>query len=293
MKSIRRHFLTLSALVLAMQSNVFGAELQYRLVARDTTLQSNTGEVIPLSGDTLVILQEVVDDYNAIISAGDYRGTVPRIDLKYTKKYVYKSNLNLRDAPVDGTVLTTMPEGSCVSVLSSEDGWSKVSFNGMIGYCSEEYLTSKHIIGSYRTQLMGDSANANNIRVASNYINGSIVKAGQKFSYLNSIGGESTPEKGYQEAKVLINGKASTGMGGGVCQVSSTLHAAIVTNQESQELIEIAERHSHSAEVAYIAKGLDATVWYPDLDLVIVPSVDIEIDSYVEGGYVYVDIVEL
>ncbi|MBR3152552.1 MAG: VanW family protein [Clostridia bacterium] len=293
MKSIRRHFLTLSALILAMQSNVFGAELQYRLIARNTTLQTNTGEVIPLSEGTLVILQEVVDDYNAVISAGDYRGTAQRLDLKYTKKYVYKSNLNLRDFPVTGDVLTTMPEGSAVSVISSEDGWSKVSFNGMIGYCSEEYLTSKHIIGSYRTPLMGNSANANNISVASNYINGSVVKAGQEFSYLNAIGGESTPEKGYQEAKVLKNGKASTGMGGGVCQVSSTLYAAIVTNPESKELVRIAERHSHSAEVAYIAKGLDATVWYPSLDLVIVPNVDIEIDSYVDGGYVYVEIVEL
>lgn len=297
MKSIRKtHILTMALFLMSIKTATVSAEeIQYRIIARDTVLQVDAVTSIPLSANTPVVLQEIPDDVVAIVSYEDYRGVVERANLKYEKKYVYNSNLNLRESPETGDVIVTMPIGSPVNVLSTENGWSKVMYKDIVGYCSETYLTNKHIIGSYRTPLVGDSGNRQNITVAANYINKNAARipAGKTFSYLQAIGGESTYALGYTEATVLVNGKREKGMGGGVCQVSSTINAAIVTSDEAKSLIYVNEAHQHSAELAYIKRGLDATVWYPSLDFRITPIVDIQIETCIEGGYLYVNIIKL
>lgn len=74
--------------------------------------------------------------------------------------------------------------------------------------------------------------------------------------------GPSTVEEGYQEAPVIINGKTQQALGGGNCQVSSTLYNAIL----AVEGLEVTERNPHGKNVGYVPEGKDATISYGSLD---------------------------
>lgn len=98
-----------------------------------------------------------------------------------------------------------------------------------------------------------EDANNVNARVACGYINGRIVKPGETFSYANTIGRGTPPEKGYVIAHVV----GGYDYGGGVCKISSALyHAAMNAG------CKIVERHNHSKPVDYYAQGDDAAIAY-------------------------------
>ena len=98
-----------------------------------------------------------------------------------------------------------------------------------------------------------EDANNVNARVACGYINGRIVKPGETFSYANTIGRGTPPERGYVIAHVV----GGYDYGGGVCKISSALyHAAMNAG------CRIVERHNHSKPVDYYALGDDAAIAY-------------------------------
>ena len=78
----------------------------------------------------------------------------------------------------------------------------------------------------------------------------------------NGTTGERTAEKGFEEAPVIINGELQTGLGGGICQVSTTVFNAVY-----EAGLQIDERTNHSFYISHYPLGRDATVNYPDLDL--------------------------
>lgn len=96
----------------------------------------------------------------------------------------------------------------------------------------------------------------NNIRVAMSRINGTVLEPGQTFSY-NKVVGKRTHENGFFDADEMVAGDLVTGIGGGVCQPSTTLYqAALLSN------LGIVKRTPHGQPVRYTEKGLDATVYY-------------------------------
>ncbi len=112
---------------------------------------------------------------------------------------------------------------------------------------------------SYSTELLDRSwARTNNIKIASSKINNKIVVPGQEFS-LNSAIGRRTTSKGYEEAPIIVNTqdgpKKKYGVGGGICQLASTLYNAVINSG-----LEVTERHMHSKTVKYVPEGQDATV---------------------------------
>ncbi|MGJ7912739.1 VanW family protein [Neobacillus sp. LXY-1] len=118
-------------------------------------------------------------------------------------------------------------------------------------------------IGRYVTSFNPSNKNrTNNIKLAANAINNYVVFPGETFSF-NKVVGKRTKEKGYQRAKVIVRGEYSEDIGGGICQVSSTLFNAV-----DNAGLEITQRFSHSRHVPYIPPGRDATVsWYgPDFE---------------------------
>ncbi len=128
-------------------------------------------------------------------------------------------------------------------------------------------MLSKNIIviGNYRTPLLNRSASrVNNIKIASNKIDGFILQPGQEFSFNQTVGSISK-SKGYQKAPVIVktkNGpKLEDAIGGGICQVSTTLYNAV-----EECGFKILERHLHSKDVYYVPKGEDATVHYGGVD---------------------------
>lgn len=119
------------------------------------------------------------------------------------------------------------------------------------------------LIAEYVTTATGGSARVGNVRLASSAINGAVVMPGEEFS-VNGATGPRTYAKGYRPAPAIINGGAEMEdqIGGGVCQVSSTLYVALVKSD-----LEITERRNHSRVSGYIPVSMDATIDYPGLDL--------------------------
>ncbi|BCZ44836.1 exported protein [Clostridium gelidum] len=125
----------------------------------------------------------------------------------------------------------------------------------------EDLSKIKNVMGtfssSYGTSAAGRS---NNIEIATAAINGTVVMPGETFSF-NDIVGPRTVERGYQEAGTYVGNKVEPGIGGGICQVSTTIYrAAMKSNLRS------VERTNHSMVVGYAQPGLDATVSYGYLD---------------------------
>ncbi|MBE5972473.1 MAG: vanomycin resistance protein VanB [Lachnoclostridium sp.] len=111
-------------------------------------------------------------------------------------------------------------------------------------------------IGTYTTTTTSNKARNENIRIASDAINGMIIQPGEEFSF-NLTTGNRTREKGYQAAGAYVNGVLVEEPGGGVCQVSSTLYNAVVFAG-----LKTTERHAHSYEPSYVTPGEDAMVSY-------------------------------
>lgn len=117
-------------------------------------------------------------------------------------------------------------------------------------------------ISSFTTKIYTkDSERQNNLSVACSALNGTVVKPGDTFSFTNTIG-KATSSKGYEKADVFVDGEVEHALGGGICQVSTTLYNAV--NLVSK--LKVTERHSHSNDVPYIEKGKDAAVAYGSYD---------------------------
>ncbi len=134
------------------------------------------------------------------------------------------------------------------SSLSLEDAYSF----GLIGE-----------ISSFTTQYSsGAEARVNNIHTAANLLNNSICKAGEKWSF-NDIAGEATEDKGYQNAHAIVSGSYSDAIGGGICQVATT-----VFNSVYLAGYPVPRRYNHTLYIESYPKGRDAAIAYPDMDLV-------------------------
>lgn len=161
---------------------------------------------------------------------------------------------------------------------------SVVSFQDTAQMISQDKATYNYEVASFTTKFSTTAKQANrnhNIQIASDAINGIIIQPNQTFSF-NRITQESTNNgKDFKEAGILVNGKPSTGIGGGICQVSTTLF-----NTALYSGIEITERHNHSAKIGYVPAGRDATISWggPDLKFKNTYKIPIQIESKVNNG---------
>lgn len=105
-----------------------------------------------------------------------------------------------------------------------------------------------------------DRDRTTNLILAANKINGTVVMPGEVFSY-NQVVGERTIAAGYKEAPIYVNGEVVDGLGGGICQVTSTLYNAVVLAN-----LEIVERSNHQFVPSYVKASRDATVVYGSID---------------------------
>lgn len=137
--------------------------------------------------------------------------------------------------------------------------------NNQVQNVQTETTKQEHIeeeIASYSSPLKSKAAGRlNNIRITCSTLNGTVVSKGETFSFCNTLG-PSTAEKGYQEADVIVDGKTIQALGGGNCQVSSTLYNAVLAVPD----LEVIERHEHGKDVSYVPDGKDAAVSYGSVD---------------------------
>ena len=117
------------------------------------------------------------------------------------------------------------------------------------------------VVSSYTTTYGGDPNRLSNVQLVSELIDDHLIAPGEVFSF-NETTGERNAEKGFLEAPVIINGELETGLGGGVCQVSTT-----VFNAAFEAGLSIEDRTNHALYISHYPTGRDATVNYPDTDL--------------------------
>ena len=124
-------------------------------------------------------------------------------------------------------------------------------------------------IASVSTPLLDkQEGRLTNIRLAAGQINGAVIPPGASFSFNQTVG-ERTAAKGYQKAIVFKDKEELMGLGGGICQLSSTLYLAAL-----QGGLEVTERHAHQLPVHYVEQDQDAAIEFGSLDLVFVNNTD-------------------
>ena len=120
---------------------------------------------------------------------------------------------------------------------------------------SDELSRIDGIIGTYRTNFSPNVEGRNeNIRLSAQYMNNYLLMPGEVFSY-NKVTRLKTVSNGYKNATVIVNGEIEEGLGGGVCQVSSTLYNSVLYSG-----LEIVQRRPHSIPSSYVNYGRDAVV---------------------------------
>ncbi len=126
-------------------------------------------------------------------------------------------------------------------------------------------------IATFSTKIYTkDSARQNNLVITCSTLNGTEVPIGETFSFCNTVG-KATSDRGYKKADIFTStGKKVKGIGGGNCQISTTLYNAVLQVPE----LTVTERHEHSNKVPYIQSGKDAAVAYGSCDLKFVNNTD-------------------
>lgn len=125
-----------------------------------------------------------------------------------------------------------------------------------------DLVAGKDLLGKAEISFAGGTkARGENIALGISHINGTVVQPGEVFSFTKVLG-PVTEEGGYAEAKVFLNGEVATDIGGGLCQVSTTLFRSVLAAG-----LPVTERHNHTFTVSYYDVGLDATYADPGPDL--------------------------
>jgi vancomycin resistance protein YoaR len=167
-----------------------------------------------------------------------------------------------------------------------------VEINLMVKTASPKYTSKmlsyiRDLLGSYTTKFNSAiKGRSYNIALSSKAINGTVLLPNEIFSF-NEIVGPRTVNNGYKTAPVIFRGELVDGIGGGVCQVSSTIYNSVLKSR-----LGIVERVNHSIPSTYVPMGLDATVSYGVLDFKFKNTTDypIYIESFVKGNELTVNI---
>lgn len=227
----------------------------------------------------------------------------PLIDEQKLQTAANQINKQIRREPVDAYLdehNQLIPEKAGVELNQEEFTERLYSYFYQQGPASVEVplrtiypRVDSELLSEIRTKLIGhyvtffNSRNrerSHNIFLATEKINNQVVFPGETFSFNQTVG-ERTKEKGYQPAKVIVKGEYSEGIGGGICQVSSTLFNAV-----DRAGLKIVKRYSHSRSVPYVPPGRDATVsWYgPDFSFKNEYNHPILIRAKVKNGMMFV-----
>ncbi|KPU45275.1 vancomycin B-type resistance protein VanW [Oxobacter pfennigii] len=214
---------------------------------------------------------------------------------------------NIAEKPIDATITYKAGTFNVTSDIQGTEADKEVFLKmvkeilvkGVSGTCNvpvvktqaqktEEMLKAIKVkLSRFQTSFYSSSGNrATNIIVGTKSADGAVVMPGEVFS-LNKVLGPRVARYGYKEAKVIVNGEVVQGMGGGVCQVATTLYNAALLAD-----LDIVERKNHGLPSTYIAMGRDATIsaGYIDLKIKNNRSCPIYIRGVISGSTVAFEI---
>lgn len=256
---------------------------------------------LPYSAVTRMNSQEVIKKATAIgrgkglftnyqeiqsAKAGKYSYDLAIIPNKHNiLKYVYDIKLEVQTLPIEAQVtvaddnkvnITTPKEGVGVDLNASAQNILVAIKLGssptvsLATYSRKPYFTAEDVrkwnysgyVSTFTTSFNPfNTERTANVKIAAQAINKSVILPGEEFSF-NKVVGPRSKETGYKEALVIQNNLFIPGIGGGVCQVASTLYNNLLISN-----LKVVERRRHSLPVPYVSPGLDATVAYDLVDL--------------------------
>ena len=194
---------------------------------------------------------------------------IPAVDGKYIDKEYCKK---LITAVTEGGDEVEFPYNVTKAEINGEDLQKKL-FNANLG--------------SYTTRYAAGGNRGANVANAAARINNKILLPGETFSFNETVG-RRTVANGFKTAPEYMNGQTVDGIGGGTCQVSTTLYSAVLYSD-----LKIVKRSNHSMSVSYVPLGQDATVTDGGLDLQFMNDTEypIKISSVTGGGRITVTII--
>lgn len=207
-------------------------------------------------------------DYSVVFDAGYYYNAYPDVQKavgndsgKLLEHFLASGMKEGRTAKADFDVRAYMKNNiDLIPILGIKD--YSPYYNHYIETGKSEGRIAKNMnpsdnsneIGSYSTPYNTEEDRAVNVQLASERLNGMVIQPGDTFSFSNSILSR-TLENGYVVAPSFASGRVVTSVGGGICQVSSTLYVAMVLSS-----LPATERYSHSLAVDYVPTGLDSAI---------------------------------
>lgn len=259
----------------------------------------NTGKNMDFRSKYNIIKQGIIDNFNLYIV----------YDEEYLQKFILDIQNKVNKEPVNAAIeissegtIRIIDEVKGLKLKNKElefqikDMINKRCFENTVIDASTEEIPaaiSADMLSLIDTKIASTSTGfasslaerANNINLAAKAINGIILKPNEIFSF-NEIVGESTKENGYMVAPVLQSVDYKSGVGGGICQVSSTLYNTVLKSGISP-----IERKNHNLPISYVELGLDATVYWNSIDFKFENTLDypIYIESYTKNKELYVN----
>jgi vancomycin resistance protein YoaR len=230
-----------------------GWHLSVRKIARLLELPSNGDTEVRLAGPRanrfFANLKKRVDhtpkDAGFAIGARNVVRVAPAqpgrtIDMQATTRNLMAALLSPTTRKADLAVTTAQPERTTADARAM----------GITG-----------LVGAYETFYGGVPNRIHNVQLVARMIDDHYIAPNEEFSF-NKTTGDRSEAKGFLEAPVIINGELKTGLGGGVCQVSTTTF-----NAAYEAGLPITDRTNHALYISHYPQGRDATVNYPDTDL--------------------------
>lgn len=270
-----------------------GLEDKYYTVEKDKII------VTKGRGGYVVDTDVLVDRMAELITAGNYAESIEcpltygdvDLDLIYDEIYVEPADATLdpeNDYSVTDSVtgISFDKDAAAKKLEAAKDG-EEVSIDLVYTEpeLSKETLQSylfRDTLSSFSTNVGGTEARKSNVAKAAENCNGTILMPGEQFSF-NNVVGQRTIENGFSAAPSYVNGESVDEVGGGICQVSSTLYDACLYAN-----LQINERHCHPHPSTYVDTGFDATVSWGGPDYRFTNNTDypIKIVSSYGGGVV-------
>ena len=250
---------------------------------QDTTYEvTDTGLIVHkgISGtrpDVDALKQQIQTNVTAmnfqdVISCPTAENQLTEPDFAGIASQIYTEPVNATLDPDNGYSVVASKNGTSMDADSAKAEYESAEENTDITipftFTEPEITTEKmnanlfkDTLGSYSSSAAGGtSGRIHNVGLTASICNGQIVLPGETFSF-NGVVGDTTAEKGYQEAAGYQDGKVVQVLGGGECQVSSTLFSAILYTD-----LDVLERANHSMPVHYVPSGMDATVFWDSPD---------------------------
>lgn len=260
-------------------ANMISSELSSAVKNDVYTIEDNEITLTKGEKGTVIKRDELINNLSISLSSDNTRLDIPieignpqRVDFDDLYKQVYVEKVDASFSKEDGFNVTKEIVGKYFDKESAMKEYAELadgetmkieilSVEPDVKVSDLNNTLFKDVLATYQTKYdKYYTSRANNLEVAARNINGTILYPDEEFSY-NNVVGERTVKNGFKEAHVFEGGRVVDGLGGGICQVSSTLYNSVLLSN-----LEVTQRAAHMMHTGYVDPGRDATVVYGSVD---------------------------